>query len=229
MNGKYEPLVDVPITNAETANSPKSKLPGFGPTDIPSTSSNQKQTPIAPRLSTLDEPVSATLKRDLFAIWKKITVVLIPRGSENILKDCNDLTISKTRGSMGPIAAMSHARNDNERRSGIVAENGIRLYTCIRHCMDRIGNRYGECVAARRQNSVCALGYCLFPLNVASLVAAFVGTIIVRGPVALASLFWSVTASIKFLGETNLNNRKILAVYPLFLFYFILSWLILIS
>jgi len=36
-------------------------------------------------------------------------------------------------------------------------------------------------------------------------------------------------ASLQFLSDTRLENRKVLAVYPILLFYFVLSWIILIS
>lgn len=39
-------------------------------------------------LDTLDEPVSATIKRDLVAIWNKVKVVLHPSSQEHVLRDC---------------------------------------------------------------------------------------------------------------------------------------------
>merc|ERR1719502_388338 len=66
--------------------------------------------------------------------------------------------------------------------------------------------------------SVCVLGYCIFPLNIASVIC-----------VVGVRFFWSTGASLGFMGELVPPNRKALAVYPLFLFYTSIGWLILIA
>ncbi|KAK2563273.1 Protein YIPF6 [Acropora cervicornis] len=35
-----------------------------------------------------------------------------------------------------------------------------------------------------------------------------------------------IVASVKFLGDSQPNNRKALAVYPIGLFYFVIGWMI---
>ncbi|KAF9935261.1 hypothetical protein FBU30_004836 [Linnemannia zychae] len=40
---------------------------------------------------------------------------------------------------------------------------------------------------------------------------------------------WASWASLGFLSDSNLANRRALGVYPLFLFYFVIAWMILIS
>ncbi|CAO3589650.1 unnamed protein product [Absidia cylindrospora] len=79
--------------------------------------------------------------------------------------------------------------------------------------------------------SVCVIGYCLFPLVAASIVSIFVHLIWVRLPIAIVTFAWSTYASVGFLSESqiNLNNRRALTVYPLCLFYMVISWLILVS
>jgi hypothetical protein len=37
---------------------------------------------------------------------------------------------------------------------------------------------------------------------------------------------WTMYASTRFLGETQHPNRRMLVLYPIFLFYFLVSWLI---
>lgn len=76
--------------------------------------------------------------------------------------------------------------------------------------------------------SVCALGYCTFPLLSAAflnLILPFFIKIIVTG-IAYA---WSTLAALNFLKDLNLENKRALALYPIFLFYFFIAWLILIS
>jgi len=76
---------------------------------------------------------------------------------------------------------------------------------------------------------VCVLGYCLFPLVVAAIIGLFVQTIFIRLPIAIAAFGWASYASIGFLAEVHLSNRRALAMYPLFLFYFSIAWIVLIS
>ncbi|KAH1165739.1 hypothetical protein KIL84_023298 [Mauremys mutica] len=82
--------------------------------------------------------------------------------------------------------------------------------------------------------SLCVLGYCVLPLTVAMLVCRLVllassGTVsfIVRLVVVMAMFGWSTLASTAFLADSQPPNRKALVVYPIFLFYFVISWMIL--
>ena len=102
--------------------------------------------------------------------------------------------------------------------------------------------------------SVCTLGYCLLPLTIAVLVSRLLLTTplpssavsLVRLVVVVISLVWSVygelvipmsmftkhfvlfcLASLGFLSDYLPSDRKLLAIYPIFLFYFAISCLIL--
>jgi hypothetical protein len=50
---------------------------------------------------------------------------------------------------------------------------------------------------------------------------------IVRSISTLIGLLWASYASMQFLGDCQPPKRKALAAYPMFLFYFVLSWMIL--
>ncbi|XP_065771763.1 protein YIPF6 isoform X2 [Muntiacus reevesi] len=82
--------------------------------------------------------------------------------------------------------------------------------------------------------SLCVLGYCILPLTMAMLVCRLVllaepGPInfMVRLFVVIIMFAWSIVASTAFLADSQPPNRKALAVYPVFLFYFVISWMIL--
>lgn len=82
--------------------------------------------------------------------------------------------------------------------------------------------------------SLCVLGYCIMPLTVAMAVCRVVllttsGTVgfAVRLLVVTASFGWSTFASTAFLADSQPANRKALVVYPVFLFYFVIGWMIL--
>ncbi|XP_069749135.1 protein YIPF6 isoform X3 [Narcine bancroftii] len=87
--------------------------------------------------------------------------------------------------------------------------------------------------------SLCVLGYCILPLTVALIICSLIrlaphsstseipmGVVIVRFIIVLAAFGWSTFASTAFLADSQPSNRKALAVYPIFLFYFVISWMI---
>ncbi|GJJ08634.1 hypothetical protein Clacol_002853 [Clathrus columnatus] len=77
---------------------------------------------------------------------------------------------------------------------------------------------------------LCVLGYCVAPLDIAALVACFVRKLWIRAPIALLAWAWCCWASVNFLDGTKIEQQRILlAVYPLLMFYFILAWMILIE
>ncbi|PKS08868.1 hypothetical protein jhhlp_003479 [Lomentospora prolificans] len=68
--------------------------------------------------------------------------------------------------------------------------------------------------------SVCIIGYTLFPLVIASLFSALGLIWIARIPVYLFLVSWSLAAGVSILGGSGVvQNRVGLAVYPLFVFY----------
>lgn len=103
--------------------------------------------------------------------------------------------------------------------------------------------------------SVCVLGYCVLPLFVSLIICKVLqitlgelSAPIVKGVTILVAFIWSTfgktfniislikvvifgtycisTASTAFLAESQPPRRKALAVYPIFLFYFVISWLV---
>ena len=78
--------------------------------------------------------------------------------------------------------------------------------------------------------SVCIIGYTLFPLVIASLLSAVRVPKIVRIPVYSVLGLWSLAAGVSILGGSGVvKNRVALAIYPLFIFYIGLDCLCFIS
>ncbi|KAJ3434251.1 protein yipf6 [Anaeramoeba flamelloides] len=77
--------------------------------------------------------------------------------------------------------------------------------------------------------SVCVLGYSLFPLVISALLCIFFRHIIARTVFVLVGFVWSTIASLGFISPLIPKNKKTLALYPVFLFYFTISWLILVN
>ncbi|KAF1982600.1 Yip1-domain-containing protein [Aulographum hederae CBS 113979] len=68
--------------------------------------------------------------------------------------------------------------------------------------------------------SICIIGYTLFPLVIAALLSAFHLHWIARIPVYIVLVLWSLAAGVSILGGSGVvRNRVGIAVYPLFVFY----------
>jgi protein YIPF6 len=74
--------------------------------------------------------------------------------------------------------------------------------------------------------SVCIIGYTLFPLVIASFLSAIHLWGIIRIPVYIVLVAWSMAAGVSILGGSGVvRNRVVLAVYPLFIYYLALGCL----
>lgn len=78
--------------------------------------------------------------------------------------------------------------------------------------------------------SICVIGYTLFPLVLAALMSALHLPQIARIPVYLVLVAWALAAGVSILGGSGVvKNRVGIAVYPLFVFYLGLGCLCFIS
>jgi hypothetical protein len=186
-------------------------------------------------ISTLDEPVSVTISRDLKAVAYKFGHVFFPKKSNALLRDW-DL--------WGPLSLcvllsiLLQGKNTSENSN---APEFASIFALI---------AFGAIVVTVNTKllsgklsffqSICVLGYCLLPLVLVSLLKHIIVLVIGSQPLFLSTICfvmvfisfgWSVFASTAFLTvETiNLQDKKALAIYPIFLFYFIISWLIILD
>jgi len=180
--------------------------------------------------STLDEPVLDTIKRDLSQVGRKILMVIMPYQSQiSTLHQLRDWDL------WGPLfiglfLAILLAI-DNPRQGGtlfamvfVVIWAGAAVIT-INAALLGANLSFWQ--------SVCVLGYSVFPLCVArstclffELFFSFTGFI--RLCIVVPALFWSTKVSVLFISEVIPNDRRALAVYPVFGFYAFLGWLILV-
>ena len=80
--------------------------------------------------------------------------------------------------------------------------------------------------------SLCVLGYCVFPLTVAALLIAVLrvtwfGKLWLDLIWLALGFVWATRVSSIFVGQFVKKERRLLALYPVFFFYLILGWLIL--
>eukprot|EP01017_Pseudomicrothorax_dubius_P022415 TRINITY_DN2426_c0_g2_i2.p2 TRINITY_DN2426_c0_g2~~TRINITY_DN2426_c0_g2_i2.p2 ORF type:complete len:125 (-),score=26.90 TRINITY_DN2426_c0_g2_i2:122-496(-) len=79
--------------------------------------------------------------------------------------------------------------------------------------------------------SVCVLGYCVFPLDLAALTLWFLPRdtpFLIRLAIVGLGFAWSTMSSVAFMGALVTDEKKVLGVYPVFLFYLFLAWFVLI-
>ncbi|EPY52544.1 rab GTPase binding protein [Schizosaccharomyces cryophilus OY26] len=168
---------------------------------------------------TLDEPIRVTLLNEFRAIGEKLIYILYPKNAQ-VLRDW-DL--------WGPLIfslvislCLSLPASSSDRES---------IFTVVFALI-----WFGEAVCSLNIKllganisifqSICILGYSSFPLVISSVVCAFIDRLYIRIPVNVAMYAWATFASLGVLQNSNLTNKKFLAAYPLFLFYFSLSWII---
>jgi protein YIPF6 len=78
--------------------------------------------------------------------------------------------------------------------------------------------------------SVCIIGYTLFPLVLAAMFSAIRLPTVARIPIDIILVLWSLAAGVSILGGSGVvQNRVGIAVYPLFVFYIGLGCLCFIS
>ncbi|KAJ6609245.1 hypothetical protein B0H10DRAFT_2065190 [Mycena sp. CBHHK59/15] len=172
---------------------------------------------------TLDEPVSTTIARDLLSIYSKLVQVLYPRraSGREVLRDWDlwgPLILCLLLGIMLSINAPEDQSLNIFSSVIVICSLGALTVTV-----------QAKVFATHIQillPGLCVLGYCIAPLDIAALVACFVRIFISEH----LSHYWPGRASVNFLDGTKIDQQRILlAVYPLLLFYFILAWMILIQ
>lgn len=185
-------------------------------------------------ISTLDEPVSVTISRDLKAVGHKFGHVFFPKQSTLLLKDW-DL--------WGPLSlcvmlAVSLEGN-NKLDSNAPEFAGVFALIVMGAIVVTINTKLLSGKISFFQ-SICVLGYCLLPLVLVSLFNDIIlyfsssgsfFSFTLRFILTLVSCGWSVFASTAFLAADtiNLTDRKALAIFPIFLFYFVIGWLIILD
>jgi len=175
---------------------------------------------------TLDEPISATIKRDLVMIAGKIAKVIYP---SKVMKT-SPLTDWDLWGPMllcillGTTMSLGKDSSDDSALVFTVVFVIVSLgASVITLNVQLLGGKLNFF------QSVCTIGYCLFPLNVASTFCFFVSNTVLHAFVVVFCFIWAVYASIGFLDASLNSEKKALGIYPVFLFYLTLAWMIILQ
>lgn len=209
-------------------------------------------------LSTLDEPVMDTIMRDVRAVGSKLKVVLAPldrnvysyvqgssygavsQSEENLqLSDQEKEILSRLKDwdLWGPLivclglAVLLSFKAPVGQASLVFAAVFTAVWfgaTVVTINAQLLGGTISFF------QSVCVLGYCVFPMMVAAALVdvlhiaplGFISTILELVVLCVAFL-WSTRASSVFIGQYITPSRRVLAVFPVLFFYTFLAWMIL--
>ncbi|CAL1575342.1 unnamed protein product [Knipowitschia caucasica] len=182
-------------------------------------------------MSTLDEPVKETVLRDLRAVGKKFVHVLYPKKSSALLRDWDlwgPLLLCVTLA----LLLQGGAVDQGEQGGPQFAE--VFVIVWLGSVVITLNSQLLGGTLSFFQ-SLCVLGYCILPLTSSLLLCRILllvannnaVTFSVRLLVVCASFGWSTFASTAFLADSQPPNRRALVVYPVFLFYFVIGWIIL--
>mmetsp|Transcript_12365 Transcript_12365/g.24532 ORF Transcript_12365/g.24532 Transcript_12365/m.24532 type:complete len:198 (-) Transcript_12365:94-687(-) len=187
--------------------------------------------------TTLDEPVLTTITRDLSSVASKLRVVLRPSafvGGSQSIEDSGVLQALKDWDLWGPLLiclSLSCSLSINAGSQGPTVFSAVFVLVWAGAAIVTLNAQLlGGSISFFQ--SVCVLGYCVFPLAIASIlllvVHAFARSLVVDLLVVALAFVWSTRASVVFIGQFISEERKALAVYPVFFFYTFLGWMILI-
>ncbi len=171
--------------------------------------------------NTLDEPISETIKRDVIRIYRNLVMVVFPfkdRSQQSAALRNWDLwgpmvftlglAVTLSIGAAKPASTFSLIFALLSIGAIVLTVNVVLL-----------GGTIGFF------QSLCLLGYCLFPLDAAAIICLFVPAALVRWILIPIAIAWASWASVPFVGGAVPLNRRALAVYPLCLLYTTIGWL----
>eukprot|EP00035_Acanthoeca_spectabilis_P030169 m.8234 g.8234 ORF g.8234 m.8234 type:complete len:261 (-) comp4039_c0_seq1:75-857(-) len=174
---------------------------------------------------TLDEPVLTTIHRDLKNVGLKCFYVLVPHKSKRLLHDWDlwgPLILTMTLASL-----LRTSGRDDKQRTEMFA--GVFFIICVGSAVVTMNSKL---LGARLSffQSVCVIGYCLMPLLLACILLRTLKLVYthlaIRLIVVALAFAWSVYASVGFIGSNADDNRRALIIYPVFLFFLVIAWLI---
>ncbi|KAK9450131.1 uncharacterized protein V1518DRAFT_413068 [Limtongia smithiae] len=180
---------------------------------------------------TLDEPVMTTLMRDVHAVGRRVKQVLNPKVNANV--DAESGQLIREWDLWGPLLFclflslfLSVAAPSDQSTSVF---SGVFAFVWIAEALVTLNIKLlGGSISFF--HAICILGYALFPLVPAAIFSLAIKRMLIRFPIAIALVAWSLFASMRTLkGAGVRQGRVVLAMYPVFLFYGWLGWLCVIT
>jgi len=200
--------------------------------------------------STLDEPVMETIMRDARSVGGKLKIVLFPLSKAELLEYNAVLTEEQIVQSEGQKKVLAKLR-DWDLWGPLIVCLSLSILLSMRapinqapivfsavFCSMSLGSAIvtinaqllGGAVSFFQ--SVCILGYCVFPFVLSALLIAMLkrtwfGHVWINFIWVFIGFIWATRASSVFIGQYIKRDRRFLAVFPVFFYYSLLGWLVL--
>ncbi|XP_044472142.1 protein YIP4a-like [Mangifera indica] len=198
--------------------------PPFPPSTNPTSSrSNVGASGFGPAPNTLTEPVWDTVKRDLSRIVSNLKLVVFPNPyREDPGKALRDWDL------WGPFffivfLGLTLSWSASVKKSEVFAVAFALLAAGAVILTLNVLLLGGHIIFFQ---SLSLLGYCLFPLDVGALICMLKDNVMVKVIVVCVTLAWSSWAAYPFMSSAVNPRRKALALYPVFLMYVSVGFLI---
>lgn len=210
------PPVPVPPTSIPKPPSVPAHLP-------PPVSSNSGPTGFGPAPNTLTEPVLETVKRDLSRIVSNLKLVVFPNPyREDPGKALRDWDL------WGPFffivfLGLALSWSASVKKSEVFAVAFALLAAGAIILTLNVLLLGGHIIFFQ---SLSLLGYCLFPLDVGAIICMLKDNVLLKVIVVSVTLAWSSWAAYPFMSSAVNPRRKALALYPVFLMYVSVGFLI---
>ncbi|KAJ8098272.1 hypothetical protein POJ06DRAFT_200849 [Lipomyces tetrasporus] len=180
---------------------------------------------------TLNEPVLETLMRDVRAVGRRVKQVLYPKVDANV--DVESGQIIREWDLWGPLVfclflSLALSISAPAQQTSLVF-SGVFAFVWIAEAFVTLNIKLlGGSISFF--HAVCILGYALFPLVPGAIFSLIVKSMLIRFPIVVALVAWSLFASMRTLkGAGVREGRVVLAMYPVWLFYGWLGWLCVIT
>ncbi|QSL65378.1 hypothetical protein MERGE_002688 [Pneumocystis wakefieldiae] len=162
--------------------------------------------------STLEEPIYMTIYNDLKMIGIRAKYILLPHKDSNILRNW-DL--------WGPFIfclifslCLSLKASKNE---SINVFTGIFCIIWVSELVITLNLKLLKVPISMFQ-SLCILGYSLFPFVICTILNFFIHTTFIRFLLIIVAYVWSTYASLNVINDFSFVKRNILVIYPLLLY-----------
>jgi hypothetical protein len=176
---------------------------------------------------TLDEPVRETIMRDVRSITEKIQYVMMPKARDDRASRLRDWDL------WGPLLLclalglmLAYQAPDDDQASFAFADV---------FCIVWVGSGVVTLNALLLRGkvsffqSVCVLGYCMCPLVIVAFITMLLQQTWFKVLAVSAGTFWSTGACVGFIGDLVPEDRTALAIYPVWLFYIAIAWMIMLA
>ncbi|CAL2028393.1 unnamed protein product [Caenorhabditis brenneri] len=228
MNSFGNASVDIDMLEREMAAEQTANLSGnIAGMSAPKSSTSRRgplqEVDLDTEFDTLEEPVWDTVKRDVLTVGAKFSHVILPHGDKQQLLRDWDL--------WGPLficvglALLLQHNGGTESAPQFTQVFTITFFgsVIVTANIKLLGGNISFF------QSLCVIGYCLLPpFAAATLCTLFLHGIAfwLRLLITSAGFVWSTYAAMGFLAGCQPDKKRLLVIYPVFLFYFVVSWMI---